>query len=74
MEQGGHSQEQPLALELGEEACQCIVESTFLAGCELVEETDSTNDDCLAAFRSGRIEQHPWLFVANHQNQLIELN
>jgi|TARA_B100000809_G_scaffold170998_2_gene168311 BirA family biotin operon repressor/biotin-[acetyl-CoA-carboxylase] ligase len=69
MEQGGHPQEQPLALELDEEACQCIVESTFLAGCELVEETDSTNDDCLAAFRSGQIKQHPWLFVANHQRR-----
>ena len=69
MEQSGHPREQPSDLELDQQACQRIVEATFLAGCELSDETDSTNDDCLAALRSGQIKQHPWLFVANHQRR-----
>ena len=67
MQQSGHSSEQPLARELDEDACQRIVEATFLAGCELAQQTDSTNDDCLLAIRTGRVVDHPWLFAANRQ-------
>ena len=56
-----------MADKLDQQACQRIVESSFLAGFELAEETGSTNDDCLLAIREGRIERHPWLFVANYQ-------
>ena len=45
------------------------MQETFLAGVELVQETSSTNDDCLLAIRAGRLPQHPWLYVANHQSQ-----
>jgi BirA family biotin operon repressor/biotin-[acetyl-CoA-carboxylase] ligase len=69
MPQSGHPTEQPSARELDEEACRRIVEATFLAGAELAEETGSTNDDCLAALRAGRLPQYPWLFVTNHQGQ-----
>ena len=69
MEQSGHPGEQPSDLELDQQACQRIVEATFLAGCELSDETDSTNDDCLAALRKDQLAEHPWLFVANHQRR-----
>ena len=69
MSESGHPPEQPAARELDQEACRRIVEATFLAGSELAEETGSTNDDCLAAIREGRLSQHPWLYVTNHQSQ-----
>ena len=69
MPESGHPTEQARARELDEEACRRIVQETFLAGVELVQETCSTNDDCLLAIRAGRLPQHPWLYVANHQSQ-----
>ena len=69
MPESGQPTEQPRARELDEQACRRIVQGTFLAGVELVQETCSTNDDCLLAIRAGRLPQHPWLYVANHQSQ-----